>query len=286
MSAAASLTTSGVVNDVHGAWTYLHCRPPHLAGLIEHIWVFDGTMTSLRERTFPNGLLEIIVHLGERYRVVEERGSWVCPVACVTGVQLKHLVVEAPPVRTKVMGIRLTPAGAYAILARPMHEIAGLTVDLDDLLGAVGSELATRCNQAETLEACARAAVEWVEDRLVSGTQLTPVVGWMLGEIRHQNGAVSIGQLRERTGWSKSRLSTTFAEQVGVTPKHYARIVRFSRALKLVHAENAAFADIAATAGYYDQSHLNAEFRELSGFTPTEFQLAHRYANSVSVAEA
>ena len=31
-------------------------------------------MTCLRERTFPNGLLEIIVHLGERYSVVEERG--------------------------------------------------------------------------------------------------------------------------------------------------------------------------------------------------------------------
>ena len=49
-------------------------------------------MTSLRERTFPNGLLEIIVHLGERYSVVEEHGMWMCPTACVTGVQLGHLL--------------------------------------------------------------------------------------------------------------------------------------------------------------------------------------------------
>ena len=57
----------------------LHCRPVRLAGLVDHIWLFDGAMTCLRERTFPNGLLEIIVHLGERYRVVEELGRGCAP---------------------------------------------------------------------------------------------------------------------------------------------------------------------------------------------------------------
>ena len=65
--------TSGAVDDTFGAWTYLRCRPAHLAGLVEHIWLFDGSMTCLRERTFPDGNLEIIVHLGERYSVVEDR---------------------------------------------------------------------------------------------------------------------------------------------------------------------------------------------------------------------
>ena len=286
MASGLPATTSGTINDAYGAWAYLYCRPPHLAGLLDHIWAFDGSMTFLRERNFPNGLLEIIVHLGDRYRVVEERGSWVCPETCLTGLQLQHLVVEAPPVRTKVLGIRLTPAGAYAILARPMDEIAGLTVDLEDVAGRAGAELAARCQDAVTLEDCARAALDWVEQRLAAGSRLTPAVGWMLGQIRCQNGAVSIGQLREQTGWSKTRLTSAFAEEIGITPKQYARIVRFNRAMKLVHAEDSAFADIAATAGYYDQPHLNAEFRELSGFTPTEFQNAHRYPNSVSVAEA
>ena len=277
--------TSGVVDDAFGAWTYLRCRPVHLAGLVDHIWLFDGAMTCLRERTFPNGLLEIIVHLGERYRVVEEHGTWLCPTTCLTGLQLRHLVVEAPPHRTTVIGIRLTPAGAYALLGRPMHEISGLTVDLEDVMGSRAAQLASRCDEAPTPDRRVRAAVRWVEEILERAAEIDPAVAWMVGQMREQAGAVSIGRLREQTGWSKTRLTTVFGEQVGVSPKQYARILRFTSALKLIHAGNASFAEIAAGTGYYDQPHLNAEFKELSGFTPREFQLAHRYANSVSVAE-
>ena len=277
--------TSGVVDDAFGAWTYLHCRPAYLAGLVEYIWLFDGSMTCLRERTFPNGNLEIIVHLGERYSVVEDRGTWVCPTTCVTGLQLGHLVVEAPACRTKVLGVRLTPAGAYALLARPMHELAGLTVDLEDLAGVAARQLVEECHAIGPGDDSVRAALRWIDARLARATRLDPAVGWMLTQIRHREGAVSIGRLREQTGWSKTRLTSTFVEQVGVSPKQYARVMRFSRALNLIHAETASIADVATAAGYYDQPHLNADFKELSGFTPTEFRHAHRYPNSVSVAD-
>jgi methylphosphotriester-DNA--protein-cysteine methyltransferase len=276
--------TSGVVDDAFGAWTYLHCRPAYLAGLVEYIWLFDGSMTCLRERTFPNGNLEIIVHLGARYSVVENRETWVCPTTCVTGLQLGHLVVEAPACRTKVLGVRLTPAGAYALLARPMHELAGLTVDLEDAAGAAARQLVEGCHAVGAGGDSVRAALRWIDARLARAKRLDPAVGWMLTQIRQREGAVSIGRLRDQTGWSKTRLTSTFVEQVGVSPKQYARVMRFSRALKLIHAEAASIADVATAAGYYDQPHLNADFKELSGFTPTEFLHAHRYPNSVSVA--
>lgn len=277
--------TTGAVDDAFGAWTYLHCRPSHLSGLVDHIWLFDGVMTSLRERTFPNGLLEIIVHLGERYSVVEKHGVRVCPTTCVTGVQLEHLIVEAPVARTRVLGLRLTPAGAYAMLARPMHEVASLTADLGDVAGSAAEELAEKCSAAPTGKLCVHAALEWIDGRLAHATRVDAAVGWMLGEIRRRAGAVSIAQLRDHVGWSKTRLTTKFVEQVGVSPKQYARVMRFSHALRLIHGGRASLAGVAIAAGYYDQPHLNAEFKELSGFTPTEFQHAHRFPNSVSVAE-
>ena len=271
-----------------GRWRHAGCRPRHLAGLVEGIWLFDGELANRRERTFPNGLLEIFVHLGERYRLVEDGGAacdWVCPPNCVTGLQLGHLVVEAPQRRVAVLGIKLTPAGAYAIFARSMRDITRLTVDVGDLVGAAARELSEECGTAASDEACVHAAIAWVDARLARGVRLDPAVEWMSGEIRRRGGAVSIAALRERTGWSKSRLASTFLHQVGVAPKQLARIARFNHLLRRLHTESTHLSELAIDCGYYDQPHMNAEFKELSGLTPVEFANAVRYPLSVHVAE-
>ena len=94
-----------------------------------------------------------------------------------------------------------------------------------------------------------------------------------------------LSALQEQSGWSKTRLVSTFSAQVGISPKQYARVMRFSRALQQIHAASGSLSDVAAAAGYYDQPHMNSEFKELSGFTPREFLSSHRFPNSVSVAE-
>jgi hypothetical protein len=73
-----------------GRWTHHEWSPPRLAGLVDHRWHFDGRMTLPRERGFPGGYLEIILHLGPRFRAVDDAGTAgdAFPVACVTGLQL------------------------------------------------------------------------------------------------------------------------------------------------------------------------------------------------------
>jgi methylphosphotriester-DNA--protein-cysteine methyltransferase len=93
-------------------------------------------------------------------------------------------------------------------------------------------------------------------------------------------------ELREQAGQSKTRLATVFREQIGVPAKVYARIHRFRRLLTRLNEGAGPLADLAVDAGYYDQPHMNAEFRELSGFSPREFLAAVRYAGSTSIAEA
>jgi methylphosphotriester-DNA--protein-cysteine methyltransferase len=268
-----------------GCWTQTEWRPAHLAGIAEGLWHFDGWITYLRERVFPNGLLELIVHLDERYRLIEEKGAEVCPTVCVSGLYTTPFVVEAPPRPCRVLGVRLTPVGAYALLGCPLSEMNGLSLDLEDVVGRAGAELAERCHAAATAEECLRITAAWIAERVACAPRVDPAVAWIAAEIERSGGAVSIAALRERTGQTKTRLTTAFREQIGVPPKLYARIHRFRRVLALMDEAAGPLADIALAAGYYDQPHMNAEFRELSGFTPRDFLAATRYAGSTSIAE-
>ena len=130
-----------------------------------------------------------------------------------------------------------------------------------------------------------RTAAAWILARVRANCAPDPAVAWMARELERRAGAVSIGRLRERTGWSKARFTRVFREQIGVPPKTLARVLRFRRALELVNQEAAALSDIALAAGYYDQPHFNAEFRELSGFKPTEYLARSRYPISVNLPE-
>ena len=63
-----------------------------------------------------------------------------------------------------------------------------------------------------------------------------------------------------------------FCELVGVTPKRYARIVRFDAALRAKMAvPKRAWTDIAHEIGYYDQMHMVHDFRRFSGESPTNY---------------
>jgi len=268
-----------------GSWTLSRWSPPHLASLVEGFWYFEGATTFARERNFPNGMFELIVHFGDPYRVIE--GDWTgrCSTACFGGLQASSWVVEAPASSPPVLGVRLHPAGAYALLATPLSEVSGLTVDLQDLAGRAAEELIERCHGAVSAEERLRRAADWVTQRVARSPGIDPAIAWIAEQIEREEGAVSISELRERAGFSKTRLVNAFRAQIGATPKQYARILRFRRALAMVNAGADSLAGVALAAGYYDQPHMNAEFRELSGFSPREFLAARRYPESVSVAE-
>lgn len=270
-----------------GSWTLVHGKPHRLAGLVESIWFFDGT-AALRERHVPGGGLDLILQLGDRsdtFRIVEGEPRGACPPASIGGLLVGPLVIEAPPCPCRVLGIRLAPAGAYALLGVPLRELTGLTVDLRDILGAEAEWLAERCAEAPADRQRIRLVARWLEERLARGSSPDPCITGAAAEIVRTGGRVPIAQLRERLGISRFRLAAGFDEQIGVPPKRFARIVRFRAVTLALRAGRPDLARLAVRFGYYDQAHMNREFRHLSGLAPGEFLSATRYPEATSLAE-
>jgi AraC-like DNA-binding protein len=112
--------------------------------------------------------------------------------------------------------------------------------------------------------------------------RLTRLVrGWTLEQSAAQlltarHGRVSIDDVANHCRVSRQRLTRGFHEATGLSPKLFARIVRFQR---LVHAllsnDVALWASVASDTGFYDQAHMINEFRDFAGALPTTFFKPH-----------
>ncbi|RLV08555.1 hypothetical protein CTZ27_07115 [Streptomyces griseocarneus] len=89
------------------------------------------------------------------------------------------------------------------------------------------------------------------------------------------SGRITVSALADDAGVRRRRLEALFREQVGVTPKALARILRFHRAFRLIvdGTRDTGLAAVAADCGCSDQSHLTREIRALSGSTPRRLHL-------------
>ena len=195
--------------------------------------------------------------------------------------------MRAPPLRCRVLGVRLSPQGAFAVFRASLAELTGLTLELQAVVGRDARELEDRVRGAAGATEAVRAAAGWAAGRIDCGPAPEETVQRALGAIAADGGTQSIAALRAWEGRSRARFAATFRDRVGVSPKRSARIVRFDRALQALAHNSCSLGEIALAAGYYDQAHFSAaEFREHAGLTPNVYRRALRYPGSTHVATA
>ena len=207
------------------------------------------------------------------------------PDAWVSGCSDSYTLVEFGGGAYASLDLELTPLGAYAVLGQPLSELGGGVVALEDLFGPAGRRLAELLREpgpaGRRLAERPREPAEWdrrfdlVEafllQRAARGPLPTPAVAWAWERLWASAGRVGVGQLAAEIGCSRRYLHAKFREQVGLAPKTAARLIRFQRVCRRLAREPARWVEIAYEAGYSDQSHLNRDFRDLAGTTPTDF---------------
>jgi AraC-like DNA-binding protein len=169
------------------------------------------------------------------------------------------------------MDLKLDPLGAYRLLGFPLSELTGACVSLEDVFGAGASGLTGRLRELVDWDARFDLLERFLLDRLAVGPEVDPAVAWAWERLRQTAGRVRIEALAAEVGASRRYLARRFAEQVGLSPKTVARLVRFAEVRRRIECAPADWARIASDAGYADQPHLNREFQQFAGTTPTDF---------------
>jgi AraC-like DNA-binding protein len=293
-----------------GAWE-MATRPAHpvlRAHLAGYCGYWEETPRPLRRREVPSGMVPLIISFGDPLRVGApgDGGPGRRLTSFVAGLHDRPVVTEHAG-RQHGVEVMLTPLGAYTLLGVPMRELANAMVDLDDLLGRGAQKLVVRLAEAPGWDERLALLDDALAVRLAAGREPSREVVHAWTRLCQTGGAVTVGGLASELGWSRRHLVERFREQVGLPPKVMARVLRFQRSLRLLKGEGVAagagaaggdgsrdsggvasgrsWAEVALACGYYDQAHLNRDFRAFAGCTPTEF-LAARLPGDAGIAAA
>lgn len=210
---------------------------------VECFWTVrdDGEMRE--QRVLPDGCADLIFDLSE--------GS-----GSAVGTMTKPIVAAA---EGDLLGVRFKPGRAAAFLRIPLAEITDARVPLAELwrddphafdIAQLEAVLLKRLHPDRDPR------VDAAVDRII-------------------RGAERVETIANDIGISRQHLARQFLHHVGVPPKTFARVMRFRRVLDSLGGD-VDWADVAAANGYYDQSHLIADFRELAGSTPNAFHFSNR----------
>lgn len=233
---------------------------PWLSRFVERVSVVEAAPGAPhRVARLPDGRTTLA------FRELDDRRTDLWVAGPRTRAHFKHAIGV-----TRALVVQFKPGWSSALLGVPAHALTDRMVPLQELWGASGSELCLELtaarNVAEQLAA--------VSNAVTLRTARTPDAASSVLARRAvrllESGEARVDRVAERLGVSARHLRRAFTSSIGIGPKDFARTVRLQRALRLADSSSD-WGRIASAAGYYDQAHLIADFRELIGLTPSAF---------------
>jgi AraC-like DNA-binding protein len=247
---------------------------PELRPFIGDLWISRrGEGDAGYERNLPNGEMHLVFRVTDSpVRLVGADGRHAeYGTAVVGGARSSWYVRGISPCAVSV-GAQLRPGASRVLLGVPAHELAERHARLDDFWGHSAVEARDRIGAAATPERMLDALEAILAERLPRVRALHPAVALALDRLGSHD---RIEAMVEASGYSHRRFIELFEQSVGLTPKRYARVRRFERALRDWNARpGSAWVEVALAAGFSDQSHFAREFLAFSGVTPEQYRRA------------
>lgn len=171
---------------------------------------------------------------------------------------------------TRLFGVRFRPARLPLLLNVAAHELTDCDTPADSRVCGSATQLCDLICAAADARGRAAAVAAFIAEPRVRLRPPDARVERAVRLLECSAGATSIGDVARHVNVGERQLERLFAERIGLRPKLFSRIQRLQRALALAAARRCGHAELAAHAGYSDESHLVREFQALCAAPPTQ----------------
>jgi AraC-like DNA-binding protein len=250
---------------------------PLLADIVQNIFVidaaFDGQEGALvgHYPPTPQQCIFLYLNAGIQAKRIDESEFVKRPRVVVVGPQVTRMQLQVNQSH-KVAVIGFLPGGLYRLLGVPMQEIFDEGIDGHALLGKDIYDLVDRCAELNSMTAIKTSIEEYLLSRLGRIKDFLPV-DRAFHLLLHSRGQLGMREVAEVACLSLRQFERKSLERIGMSPKLFSRIARFSKAYRLFEkSQNPDWSEIAYQAGYFDQMHFIKDFKQFSGITPTSME--------------
>lgn len=239
-----------------------------LKNLVKEFWVVENEdPTPYQQKIIPDGYSEIIIHYGDSYKI-NLSGKWENQSNILFSSQISKYFFLENTGTSGMIGIKLHPLAFYELFGQNLASLTDTVIPLESLIPEHEQSL----NKIGENEMGMNDRVQLAESWLKSITPKTePKVRLAIDRILEQRGITDIEALASEIDLSARQLERQFKKMIGLTPKFYSRIIRFSNIFQVMDSEDTSWVKVALQSGYFDQSHFIRNFKEFTGEEPSAY---------------
>jgi AraC-like DNA-binding protein len=89
--------------------------------------------------------------------------------------------------------------------------------------------------------------------------------------ILERHGMIQVAELCDICSVGERQLERHFEHYVGLSPKFFARVIRFARIFEHIKTRDWKWVELALESGFYDQAHFAKNFKAFTGEYPSEY---------------
>jgi AraC-like DNA-binding protein len=244
-----------------------------LKPFVKVIWSMESDETWVPPmRILPDSCVELVIHFNKPYKTTfSDNKTEIQPQSFVVA-QMKNFIEIEPHGKIGMISVRFSAQGAYHFFGMPMKEIANGIVDLKLIWNNLAKEIEDRIVTCNYTAQRNQIIQRYLLIQLAKNGKVDSTLDNSLALIYSTQGQIRADEIASKTGMSNRQLVRKFGNSIGLSPKEFARIIKFIGSLNYLKANSGSnLAEAANSCGYYDQAHFIHDFKEYSGLTPSQF---------------
>ena len=226
----------------------------------------------LCRRELPTEEAPLIINFGAPFHLFAPGDSrrHVDLASFVTGAYDTYQLVESDGASSGVQ-VNFTLLGIRLLVGRPIEDMKNRAFAPEEIFGEFARELTHRLYDATSWDERFECLDHALTMRMRDPLDVPAGVRCAWHRLVTSRGRSSIASIVQEVGWSQRHFIAQFKHEIGVSPKVFARMLRFGSVVRTIRAgQTVDLAALAVASGYYDQSHLHRDVREFAGTTPGE----------------